>query len=66
MNLLFTTDLGIKSLIYMAVNQEKISLLSEMTRIFQTKSTTFRRPFKIFLKNKIIIPHAGRNGGYSL
>jgi len=66
MNLLFTTNLGIKSLIYMTVNQEEISLLADMSRIFQTKPTTFRRPFKIFLKNKIIIAHAGRNGGYSL
>jgi len=66
MNLLSTTDLGIKALIYMAVNQGEISLLADMSRIFQTKPTTFRRPFKIFLKNKIIISHMGRTGGFSL
>jgi len=66
MNLLSTTDLSIKALIYMAVNQGEISLLADMSRIFQTKPTAFKRSFRKLVKNKIIITHAGRNGGYSL
>jgi len=66
MNLLSTTDLGIKALTYMAVNQGEISLLADMSRIFQTKPTAFKRSFRKLVKNKIIITHAGRNGGYSL
>jgi len=66
MNLLLTTDLSIKALIYMTLNQGEISLLADMSSIFQANPTTFKRPFRKLVKNKIIITHAGRNGGYSL
>jgi len=66
MKLLSTTDLGIKALIYMTLDPDDISYLSDMSKIFQTKTTTFKRPFMIFLKNKVINSHVGRGGGFSL
>jgi len=66
MNLLLTTDLSIKALIYMTINQEEISLLADISNIFQANPTSFKRPFRKLVKNKIIITYAGRNGGYSL
>jgi len=50
----------------MAVNQGNISVLADMSVTFQAKPKSFNRPFIKLLKNKIIISHAGRNGGYSL
>jgi len=50
----------------MTLNQGEISLLADMSNIFQANPTTFKRPFRKLVKNKIILTYAGRNGGYSL
>ena len=66
MHLLFTTDLGVRALIYMAASEEKLVTIADMAETFQVKATAFKRPFKILSDEGIIKSQTGRTGGYSL
>ena len=66
MHLLFTTDLGVKALVYMAASKEKLVSIADMAKTFDIKPTAFKRPLKTLNDNEIITSHAGRSGGYSL
>lgn len=66
MHLLFTTDLGVKALVYMAASKEKLISIADMAETFEVKTTAFKRPLKTLNDNDIITSHTGRSGGYSL
>jgi len=66
MQLLYSTDLGLKALIFMAVNRDRLVGIAEMGDVFQVKQPAFRRPLKALADNGIIGTQVGRSGGYIL
>ena len=66
MHLLFTTDLGVKALIYMAASKKKLVAVADMAETFAVKATAFKRPFRTLSDKGIIDSQTGRSGGYWL
>ncbi|WP_085033711.1 RrF2 family transcriptional regulator [Ensifer aridi] len=66
MHLLFTTDLGVKALVYMAASQNRIVAVSDLAETFKAKPSAFKRPLKTLIDHEIISSFIGRSGGYLL
>ncbi len=66
MQLLFTTDLAIKALTYMAVNNKSVATFMELGKEFDVVPTAFKRPFRVLIDKGIVSSVQGRNGGLKL
>ncbi|THK33482.1 Rrf2 family transcriptional regulator [Ensifer sp. MPMI2T] len=66
MHLLFTTDLGVKALVYMAASQNRIVAVADLAETLKAKPTAFKRPLKTLIDHEIISSFIGRSGGYLL
>lgn len=65
MQLLFTTDLTIKALTYMAFRGEVVTL-HELGQVFDVNYTSFKRQFRILIELGTVSAVRGRHGGFHL
>lgn len=66
MQLLFTTDLTIKALTYMAVNHPSVATFTGLGKAFDVVPTAFKRPYRVLIDRGIVTSIQGRNGGLRL
>lgn len=66
MQLLYTTDLAIKALVYMAINDGSTVTFNELGKVFDVVPTSFKRPFRVLVDKGIVHSAQGRNGGLRL
>src|SRR5690606_16140878 len=66
MRLLASTDLGVKILVYMAASSEPQVTVAEMSKTYEVKVTSLKRPLKTLIDHNIVASTTGRAGGYML
>lgn len=66
MQLLFSTDIAIKALTYMALLDDESVTITQLCKVFGQNQQAYRRPFSLLVEKGIILSQQGRGGGFRL